>query len=90
MIKHFNTKIFGLVQGVFFRQYIKDRADELGITGFVQNEPDGSLYVEAEGEEKMLKEFLSFCQQGPGYAKVEKVQVEKSKLKNFKKFAIEI
>jgi acylphosphatase len=51
MKKHFNIRISGRVQGVFFRASTKAKAEELGISGFVQNEPDGSVYIEAEGEE---------------------------------------
>ena len=47
-------KVFGKVQGVGFRYYTQRKAVELGITGFVQNRPDGSVYIEAEGEEEDL------------------------------------
>jgi len=57
---HFNIKIFGEVQGVFFRHSARLKAREIGITGFVKNEPDGAVYMEAEGDEKTLGQFLEW------------------------------
>jgi acylphosphatase len=48
---HKNLYISGKVQGVFYRKSTKEIADKLGVKGFVQNMPDGSVYAEAEGEE---------------------------------------
>lgn len=88
MKKHLNIKIYGLVQGIFFRATAKEQANKLTITGFARNEPDGSVYIEAEGEKKNLDEFLKWCNQGPPMAQVEKVLVTEDKLKNFKEFEV--
>jgi len=89
MLKHLNIKIFGRVQGVFFRHSAKQKAEELNIKGFVRNEPDGTVYIEAEGEEENLKQFLDWCHQGPILASVKKVEFEfKSEIKNFSEFVI--
>lgn len=82
-MKHFNIKIYGLVQGVFFRATAKEQADKLGITGFAKNKPDGSVYIEAEGEENNLNRFVIWCNKGPQMAQVGKVIVIEDKLKNF-------
>ena len=87
--KHFNIKITGFVQGVFFRASTKEKADSLGITGMVRNEPDGSVYTEAEGEENDLTRFIEWCNRGPAHARVEKCQVEEGGMRNFKRFTIE-
>ena len=76
MKKHLNIKIFGKVQGVFFRWSARLEADKLGITGCAENKSDGSVWIEAEGEEENLKKFLAWCQKGPPGAKVEKVDFE--------------
>lgn len=86
MRKHLNIKIFGRVQGVFFRISAKKEAEKLGIVGFARNESDGSVYIEAEGEEKDLDKFLDWCKEGPNLAKVDKLEVRKGPLKNFKAF----
>lgn len=89
MRRHLNIKIYGRVQGVFFRHYAKQKAKELGIKGFTQNEPDNTVYIEAEGEEKNLKQFLDWCHQGSSSALVKKVEFEfKSELQNFNDFVI--
>ena len=88
MKKHFNIKITGLVQGVFFRVSAKEKADELGITGFARNERDASLYIEAEGEEDNLNKFFAWCQDGPDSANVENVEISEGKMGNFSEFKI--
>ncbi len=87
-MKHLNIKIYGQVQGIFFRAGAKEQADKLGIVGFAQNQLDGSVYIEAEGKKKNLDEFLKWCHKGPSIAQVEKVGVKKTPLKNFKGFYI--
>ena len=49
-MQHLNIFISGRVQGVFYRDTMRQKARELGVTGFVMNKPDGSVYAEAEGE----------------------------------------
>ena len=89
MLKHLNIKIFGRVQGVFFRHSAKQKAEELNIKGFAKNEPDGTVYIEAEGEEENLKQFLDWCYQGPILASVKKVEFEfSSEIKNFSEFVV--
>lgn len=64
------------MQGVGFRHETYWKARKLYIGGFVMNEPDGSVYIEAEGEEAALNEFLIWCRRGPWPASVLKVEVE--------------
>lgn len=73
-MRHLNIKVYGRVQGTFFRVNAQKKADELGITGFARNEPDGTVYIEAEGEEENLQRFLNWCREGPPWASVEKVE----------------
>lgn len=86
MTTHFNINVYGLVQGVFFRASAKEEAKKLKITGFARNEPDGSVYLEAEGEKEALDKFIKWCNIGPNMAQVEKVVVTDSPLKNFSRF----
>jgi acylphosphatase len=68
--------IRGRVQGVFFRQSMKDVATHFGVRGWVRNLPDGRT-VEAvlEGEEEAVKKVIEWAHYGPPGAKVEKVEV---------------
>jgi acylphosphatase len=65
--------VFGKVQGVGFRYYTHKKALELKISGFVKNMNDGSVYIEAEGEPGQLEEFANWCEIGPSWARVVKI-----------------
>jgi acylphosphatase len=84
--KHLNIKVYGQVQGVFFRESAREEAEKLEISGFIRNESDGTVYVEAEGDKKSLDKFLDWCNSGPEAAIVEKLEVTEGPLKNFKHF----
>lgn len=86
-MKHLNIKICGKVQGVFFRVTAKEKAEQLGISGFARNESDGSVYIEAEGDKVNLDKFIKWCHDGPEAAKVDKVEITERRLKNFSKFS---
>ena len=66
-------KIHGRVQGVFFRQSTREKARELGLSGWVKNMPDGTVEALAAGPENVVNELIAWCEQGPAYARVEKV-----------------
>jgi acylphosphatase len=66
MTKHFNISIFGQVQGVFFRRTMRHEANRRGIAGFIRNEPDGSVYMEVEGPEEKVTEFIAWLKAGAG------------------------
>lgn len=88
MDRHLSILVSGRVQGVFFRAATKRKADELGITGFVRNQPDGSVYIEAEGDPDNLSVFESWCSAGPPRAQVERVDIKKGNLQFFSEFNI--
>jgi acylphosphatase len=69
-------KITGKVQGVFFRKFAKEKADELKVTGIVKNLNDGSVYAEAEGGNMATQMFLDWCGIGSPQAVVTSVDVE--------------
>ena len=87
-MKHFNVTVKGLVQGVFFRASTKEQAKKLGITGFVKNQPDGSVYLEAEGEAEAMKELLAWLELGPANAQVDNVAMKEDAVRDFTDFDI--
>ncbi|AIM35598.1 acylphosphatase [Sphingobacterium sp. SG20118] len=87
-MKHFNISIKGKVQGVYFRLSTKAVADQLGVKGFVKNVADGSVYVEAEGDDFALTSLVEFCEEGPERAEVEEVTCEEGDWKGFKNFEV--
>lgn len=73
-------KIHGRVQGVFFRQSTREKARELGLSGWVMNMPDGTVEALAAGPENVVNELIAWCEQGPAYARVDKVDVQVSRV----------
>ncbi|MFW9874650.1 MAG: acylphosphatase [Candidatus Thorarchaeota archaeon] len=69
-------KVYGLVQGVFFRYTTRRVARKLNLSGYVKNMQDGSVFIEAEGPEDKLKELLKFAKVGPKNARVDRVEHE--------------
>lgn len=87
-MKHLDIIISGKVQGVFFRATTKAVADQLGIKGTARNRPDGTVFIEAEGDDFSMELFLEFCHKGSDRAVVEKVDVTEGEIKNFRNFEI--
>ena len=88
MIKHFDITIQGKVQGVWFRDSTQKEAQKHGIKGFVRNEPDGSVHIEAEGNPGKLDEFVKWCHAGPEKAVVANVDMSEGDLKHFNEFIV--
>lgn len=70
------VRINGRVQGVWFRQSTKDKAVELGVTGWCRNCPDGSFEAAFQGEKKIINAIIDWCHEGPRMARVDQVNVE--------------
>ncbi len=67
--------VSGRVQGVGYRAFARRKAQELGLSGYAENLPDGRVEVVAEGDEEDLKLFIEFLKRGPRLAQVEAVEV---------------
>jgi len=76
MTKRFRALIEGKVQGVFYRANAKREASALKIIGFVKNLNNGSVELEAEGEDSNLLQLLRWCEHGPQGAKVTHVTIQ--------------
>jgi acylphosphatase len=81
--------VTGYVQGVGFRWSAAREARSLGLTGYVKNMPDGSVYIEAEGPVEQLNSFVEWCNAGPANGFVESVIVDTSPPVNYTEFLIE-
>jgi acylphosphatase len=68
-------RIEGLVQGVGYRAAMQDRAQRLGVTGWVRNRRDGSVEAVAQGSAETLERFVAWARQGPSAARVTSVLV---------------
>jgi acylphosphatase len=76
MQKSIRVQISGRVQGVSYRAYTRRKALELGLKGFVENRPDGTVYLEAEGPADQIDALIEWCHKGSPLAKVKEVQPE--------------
>ncbi|MBN2087598.1 acylphosphatase [Candidatus Peregrinibacteria bacterium] len=78
MIIRAHIKIYGKVQGVFFRARAVEKANKLGdITGWVGNNADGTVEIVAEGPENKLNDFVDWCRSGPSTSEVTKIEADK-------------
>ncbi len=75
-MQHVRLIIHGVVQGVFFRKHTREQARQYGITGFVMNLPDGTVYIEASGPVDSIAAFIRWCHAGPEGARVTSVDME--------------
>jgi acylphosphatase len=88
MVESISIIVEGMVQGVYFRQSTKAKATDLGITGEVKNNPDGTVHITATGAPSKLNELVEWCRKGPDTAIVKNVKVEKIPLATFTGFNI--
>ena len=87
-MKHYQIRVHGKVQGVFFRASTLREAVGLGLNGWVKNQPDGTVLIAAEGDPQSLDRLLAWCQHGPEFAHVSKVDWQEKQLSNFESFQI--
>jgi len=81
--------ITGFVQGVGFRQFVKQQAEQLHLTGWVRNLPDGSVETVAKGSQESIEKFIEHCKKGPFLSDVEYVNITwKDDEKSFEEFTI--
>ncbi|MBT3397366.1 acylphosphatase [archaeon] len=81
--------IQGTVQGIFYRQFVKESADKLGVTGFVRNLENGDVEIIAEGVGDGIDELSKICNKGPEHAMIKNVIVEERRWSGeFKDFKV--
>ena len=85
----YRIHVKGRVQGVGFRWSTAMEATNRGITGFVKNQSDGSVYIEAEGTREQLNAFVEWCKKGPGFGHVKSVNVDPAPTEDYTDFRIE-
>ena len=86
--EHISIRVTGKVQQVLYRRSAQHVAQGLGISGYVQNNVDGSVSIEAEGNAAALEEFVRWCKIGPARAEVVSLDLESGGLQHFTEFAI--
>jgi len=80
--------VHGAVQGVFFRDTTRRRAEQHGVAGWVRNNQDGSVEAVFEGAEADVERLVRFAQEGPSGARVESVEVFEEEVESLRGFSI--
>jgi len=74
-MKQVHVRVSGRLQGVFFRAEARSRAESLGLSGWIRNEPDGSVAAVFAGEPERVDSMVEWCRRGPAGARVDEVEV---------------
>jgi len=88
MKKAVRVYFFGTVQGVFFRAFIKEQAEKLGVKGYVRNKEDGSVEAWFEGDSNKVNEMLEICKKGPKHAIIKRFDIVDENFQGMKDFKI--
>ncbi len=78
----------GRVQGVFFRDSLRERAQQAGVAGWAGNRPDGAVEVVLEGPPEAVESVVSFCRSGPPRADVEDLEVSDQRPEGLSDFSV--
>jgi acylphosphatase len=88
MKKAVRLYIEGTVQGVFFRQFIKENAERQNLRGFVRNLENGKVEVFIEGDNDNVDKMIELCRKGPKHSQIRDVEVKEEKFQDFKEFKV--
>jgi acylphosphatase len=78
----------GRVQGVFFRDSMRERAQSIGVTGWVTNRPDGAVEAVLEGNGDSVESMVRWMQEGPRRAEVDRVEVSEEEPEGLEGFEV--
>lgn len=88
MKKAVRLYVSGTVQGIFFRQFVKDNAERYNLRGFVRNLEDGRIEIFIEGDLENVNKMIEISRKGPRHSQIKKVDVKEEKIQDFKEFKI--
>ncbi len=75
MLVQAQVKVFGKVQGVFYRRWAQETAIRMGLGGWVRNAHDGAVELRLQGQKEDVEAFIAAAKAGPAAAEVERVDV---------------
>ncbi len=88
MKKAVRLYIQGSVQGIFFRQFVKDNAEKNDVKGFVRNLEDGRVEIFLEGDLENVDKMIELCKKGPKHSQIRNVEVKEEIFQGMKEFKI--
>jgi acylphosphatase len=78
-VKRIRVRVQGRVQGVFFRAEARERAESLGVGGWIRNAGDGSVEAVFEGADEQVDSLVEWSRRGPAGARVDEVETVREK-----------
>jgi len=88
MKKSVRLYIEGVVQGIFFRSFVKENAERHNIKGFTRNLEDGRVEIFLEGDTDSVNKMIELCKKGPKHSQIKKVEIKPEKFQEFKSFKV--
>ena len=88
MKKSIRIYITGTVQGIFFRNFVKENAERYDVKGFVRNLDDGRIEVFLEGDVDKVKKMIELCKKGPKHAQIRSVEEKSESFQGFRTFKV--
>lgn len=86
--KSLKITVSGRVQGVSFRTTARRKALNLGLNGFVQNQSDGTVLLQVEGDSDNLDKFIDWCHEGSYHSRVKDCHVQEAPMQEHYDFKI--
>jgi len=80
--------VFGTVQGMFFRNFIKEHAQKRKVKGYIRNKEDGSVEAWLEGDSRAVQEMIELCKKGPEHSVINRLDIVEERLQDMKDFKI--
>lgn len=88
MKKSVRLYINGIVQGVFFRDFVKENAERCNVKGFIRNLEDGRIEVFLEGNVDDVNKMIEICKTGPKHSQIKNVEEKEERFQDFKNFKV--
>jgi acylphosphatase len=88
MKKSIRLYIKGIVQGIFFRSFIKENAEKYNVKGFVRNLEDGRIEVFLEGNSDDVNKMVELCKTGPKHSQIRDVEIKSETFQGFNNFKV--
>lgn len=88
MKKSTRLYINGIVQGIFFRNFVKENAERYNVKGFVRNLDDGRIEIFLEGNIDDVNKMIEICKTGPKHSQIKNVEEKEEKFQDLKTFKV--
>ena len=88
MKKSVRLYISGIVQGIFFRDFVKENAERCNVKGFIRNLEDGRIEVFLEGDIDDVNKMIEICKTGPKHSQIKNVEEKEERFQDFKNFKV--